>query len=113
MPRAGPSLQSADARPNHKCRAPCRARLAICPRTESPELRALRHRRTLEEFPLLSACILTQRNAKSTASAVEKIILSGEEKEIPAIKRTVWTIAENLAARRGHVLRRGSGGVLF
>jgi hypothetical protein len=36
--------------------------------------------------------ILAQRNAMSIAHPVEKTIFGGEEKEIPAIKRTVWTI---------------------
>jgi hypothetical protein len=35
--------------------------------------------------------ILAQRKAKSMQRAAEKIISTGEEKEIPAIKRTVWT----------------------
>jgi hypothetical protein len=40
--------------------------------------------------------ILAQRSTKSITPTVEKIICAGEEKEIPAIKRTVWTIARKL-----------------
>jgi hypothetical protein len=39
--------------------------------------------------------ILAQRNTKSIAQTVEKNIFRREEKEIPAIKRTVWTIPKN------------------
>jgi hypothetical protein len=57
----------------------------------------LRHRRTLEEFPLLSARHFSAAQREVNRAPGGKNIFGGEEKEIPVIRRTVWTISEKLA----------------
>src|SRR5229473_1757533 len=95
MPTSGPYRQSAACRLNHKCLAPCRARLAKSPRIEFPEPRALLHRRTRKSFPCESA------RHSSAAQREVNHARSGKKYFRRRRKRTVWTIVENLVADRG------------
>src|SRR5258708_23471463 len=71
------------------------------PRIEFPEPRALLHRRTRKSFPCESARHSSAAQREVNHARSGKNISAGEEKEITAIKRTVWTIVENLVADRG------------
>src|SRR6266853_5222874 len=99
MRTAGPLPQSAVCRRHRKCRALSRARQAICRRTLFLVLRALPHRRTRKKFPCKSGEHSSAAQSEVNHTHAQKIFSTGEEKEIPAIRRTVWTKAINLRTR--------------
>src|SRR6267143_5727763 len=99
MLTAGPWRQSAACRRHRKCRALSRARQAICRRTSFLVLRALLHRRTRKNFPCKSGEHSSAAQSEVNHARAQKIFSTGEEKEIAAIRRTVWTKATNLRTR--------------
>src|SRR5712692_3655219 len=107
--RQYPPLVRNRRRQNHvECRQPVRSdnqQLVARGRRNARELSFPNHAHCCTEghgrvSPARVQGILAQRNVKSITLAVEKNISAGEEKEITAIKRTVWTIVETLVADR-------------